>query len=137
MGLGVGGLMALCQAIIGDVVSPRERGRYQGYIGSVFGLATVAGPLLGGFLVEHLSWRWCFWVGIPIGIAALVVTERVLKLPFPRRRHAIDLAGRVPHRRRDQRPADALARRQGVRLELGLDLRTNRGRASCTRPGRW
>ena len=93
MGIGVGGLMALSQAIIGDVVSPRERGRYQGYIGSVFGLATVAGPLLGGFLVEHLSWRWCFWVGIPIGIVALVVTERVLQLPFPRRRHAIDWLG--------------------------------------------
>lgn len=93
MGIGVGGLMALSQAIIGDVVSPRERGRYQGYIGSVFGFATVAGPLLGGFLVEHLSWRWCFWVGIPIGIVALVVTERVLQLPFPRRRPAIDWLG--------------------------------------------
>lgn len=93
MGIGVGGLMALSQAIIGDVVSPRERGRYQGYIGSVFGLATVAGPLLGGFLVEHLSWRWTFWVGIPVGIVALVVTERVLKLPFPRRQHAIDWLG--------------------------------------------
>ncbi|WP_197674791.1 MDR family MFS transporter [Pedococcus dokdonensis] len=92
-GLGVGGLMALSQAIIGDVVSPRERGRYQGYIGSVFGLSTVAGPLLGGFLVEHLSWRWTFWAGIPIGIAALIVTERVLKLPFPRTRHAIDWLG--------------------------------------------
>lgn len=93
MGLGVGGLMALTQAIIGDVVSPRERGRYQGYIGAVFGLATVTGPLLGGFLVDHLSWRWTFWVGIPIGIAALLVTERVLQLPFPRRRHAIDWLG--------------------------------------------
>lgn len=93
MGLGVGGLMALSQAIIGDVVSPRDRGRYQGYIGSVFGLATVAGPLLGGFLVEHLSWRWTFWVGIPIGIVALLVTERVLQLPFPRRNHAIDWLG--------------------------------------------
>src|SRR5215213_2066878 len=92
-GLGVGGLMALSQAIMGDVVSPRERGRYQGYIGSVFGLATVAGPLLGGFLVEHLSWRWTFWAGIPVGLAALAVTERVLKLPFPRGRHAIDWLG--------------------------------------------
>src|SRR4051812_32084561 len=92
-GLGVGGLMALSQAIMGDVVSPRERGRYQGYIGSVFGLATVAGPLLGGFLVEHLSWRWTFWAGIPVGLAALVVTERVLKLPFPRRKNAIDWLG--------------------------------------------
>jgi len=92
-GLGVGGLMALSQAIMGDVVSPRERGRYQGYIGSVFGLATVAGPLLGGFLVEHLSWRWTFWAGIPVGVAALLVTERVLKLPFPRRKNAIDWLG--------------------------------------------
>lgn len=92
-GLGAGGLMALSQAIIGDVVSPRERGRYQGYMGSVFALSTVAGPLLGGFLVEHLSWRWTFWVGIPIGLAALVVTERVLQLPFPRRQHSIDWLG--------------------------------------------
>ena len=92
-GIGVGGLMALSQAIIGDVVSPRERGRYQGYIGGAFGLATVAGPLIGGYLVDHLSWRWTFWVGIPIGIAALVITERVLNLPFPRRKHAVDWLG--------------------------------------------
>ena len=92
-GLGVGGLMALSQAIIGDVVPPRERGRYQGYIGSAFGVATVAGPLIGGFLVDHLSWRWTFWAGIPVGLAALVVTERVLELPFPRRRHKVDWLG--------------------------------------------
>ena len=92
-GLGVGGLMALSQAIIGDVVSPRERGRYQGYIGSVFGLATVAGPLAGGFLVEHGSWRWTFWVGIPIGVVALLVTERALRFSFPCRRRAIDWLG--------------------------------------------
>ena len=92
-GLGIGGLMALSQAILGDVVSPRERGRYQGYIGGVFGLATVAGPLIGGFLVQHLSWRWTFWAGIPVAIAALIVTERVLKLPFPRRKHSIDWLG--------------------------------------------
>ncbi len=92
-GLGIGGLMALSQAIIGDIVAPRERGRYQGYIGSVFGLATVTGPLIGGFLVDALSWRWCFFVTIPIGIAALAVTERVLRLPFARQQHAIDYLG--------------------------------------------
>jgi EmrB/QacA subfamily drug resistance transporter len=92
-GLGIGGLIALPQAIIGDIVAPRQRGRYQGYVGSVFAIATVAGPLIGGFLVDTLSWRWCFFVAIPIGIAALVVTERVLRLPFPRREHAIDYVG--------------------------------------------
>ncbi len=92
-GLGIGGLMSLGQAIIGDIVSPRERGRYQGYMGSAFGLATVLGPLIGGVIVEHLSWRWTFFVGIPIGLAALVVTERVLQLPFPRREHKVDWWG--------------------------------------------
>ncbi|CAM3367075.1 MDR family MFS transporter [Stackebrandtia soli] len=92
-GLGVGGLMALSQAIIGDVVAPRERGRYQGYIGSVFGVSTVAGPLIGGFLVEHFSWPWTFWIGIPIGLIALIVVERVMKFPFPKRRHTIDWLG--------------------------------------------
>jgi MFS family permease len=91
--VGIGGLMALSQAIIGDVVAPRQRGRYQGYVGAVFAAATVAGPLIGGFLVDTLSWRWCFFVAIPIGIAALVVTERVLRLPFPRREHTIDYVG--------------------------------------------
>jgi EmrB/QacA subfamily drug resistance transporter len=92
-GLGIGGLMALSQAIIGDIVSPRERGRYQGYIGSVFGVASVAGPLIGGFLVDGPGWRWCFYVGVPIGIAAYVVTNRVLTMPFTRRDHQIDYLG--------------------------------------------
>ncbi len=92
-GLGIGGLMSLGQAIIGDIVSPRERGRYQGYMGSAFGLATVLGPLIGGVIVEQTSWRWTFFVGIPIGLAALVVTERVLQLPFPRRQHKVDWLG--------------------------------------------
>jgi EmrB/QacA subfamily drug resistance transporter len=92
-GLGIGGIMSLGQAIIGDIVSPRERGRYQGYMGSTFGLATVLGPLIGGVIVQHLSWRWTFFVGIPIGLAALIVTERVLQLPFPRRTPAIDWWG--------------------------------------------
>jgi EmrB/QacA subfamily drug resistance transporter len=92
-GLGIGGILALTQAIIGDVVAPRERGRYQGYLGAVFGLSTVAGPLLGGFLVEHLSWRWTFWVSIPIGLVALAVTQRSLRVPFARRRAVIDWWG--------------------------------------------
>jgi EmrB/QacA subfamily drug resistance transporter len=92
-GLGAGGLMALAMAIIGDIVSPRERGRYQGYFGGVFALASVGGPLLGGFFVDQLSWRWIFYINVPIGIVALVVTSVVLKLPFARRPHAIDYTG--------------------------------------------
>lgn len=92
-GLGIGGLLAMTQAIMGDIVSPRERGRYQGYLGSAFGVATVAGPLIGGFLVDRLSWRWCFFVAIPIAAVALIVTERVLNLPFPRRHRKIDWLG--------------------------------------------
>jgi EmrB/QacA subfamily drug resistance transporter len=92
-GLGIGGLMALSQAIIGDVVSPRERGRYQGYMGSVFGVASVGGPLIGGFLVDGPGWRWTFYVGVPIGIAAFVVTNRVLRMPFTRRDHQVDYLG--------------------------------------------
>jgi EmrB/QacA subfamily drug resistance transporter len=92
-GLGAGGLMALAIAIIGDVVSPRERGRYQGYIGAVFAVASVAGPLLGGFFVDNLSWRWAFYVNLPVGIAALLVTSVALDLPFRRTGHAVDYLG--------------------------------------------
>ncbi|HEX5365396.1 MAG TPA: MDR family MFS transporter [Acidimicrobiales bacterium] len=92
-GLGAGGLMSLAQAIIGDIVSPRERGRYQGYMGSVFAVSSVAGPLLGGFFVDHLSWRWCFYVNLPIGLVALVVTTSVLNLPFTRHEHRVDYLG--------------------------------------------
>ena len=77
-GIGGGGLMIGAQAIIGDVVSPRERGRYQGIFGAVFGVTSVAGPLLGGFFVENLSWRWVFYINLPIGVVALVVIAAVL-----------------------------------------------------------
>jgi EmrB/QacA subfamily drug resistance transporter len=80
-GVGVGALTALVQVILSDLVSPRERGRYMGYLGGVFGVGTVAGPLLGGLLTDGLGWRWCFFVGIPFALVALVVLQRTLHLP--------------------------------------------------------
>lgn len=92
-GLGGGGLIVGAQAIIGDVVSPRERGRYQGLFGAVFGVTSVAGPLLGGFFVENLTWRWIFYVNLPIGAIALVVIAAVLPASATRQRHRIDYLG--------------------------------------------
>ncbi|HSP56361.1 MAG TPA: MFS transporter, partial [Dehalococcoidia bacterium] len=80
-GAGAGGLISMAMAIIGDILSPRERGRYQGYTGSVFAFSSVAGPLVGGFFTDSLTWRWVFWMNLPLGLAALVVTTIVLKLP--------------------------------------------------------
>src|SRR4029077_18015250 len=81
------------QAIIADVVSPGERVVYQGYFGAVFGASSVAGPLIGGFFTDHLSWRWVFYINVPLGILALVVTSVVLRLPAGRVEHRIDFAG--------------------------------------------
>ena len=84
-GLGGGGLMGLAQTIIADMVTPRERGRYQGYIGAVFAASSVGGPVLGGFLTEHLDWSLIFWINLPLGLAALGMTSSVLKrVPFTR-----------------------------------------------------
>jgi EmrB/QacA subfamily drug resistance transporter len=92
-GAGAGGLMTLAMTIIADVVPSRERGRYQGYLGGLFAVSSVVGPLLGGFITDNLSWRWVFYVNIPIGIVALIVISAVLKLPRHRVQHSIDWAG--------------------------------------------
>jgi EmrB/QacA subfamily drug resistance transporter len=92
-GLGAGGLMTLAMAIVADIVSPRERGRYQGYIQMVFVLASVAGPLLGGLFADHLSWRWVFYVNLPIGAVALTVISTTLPLTTSDRRPRIDWLG--------------------------------------------
>ena len=92
-GIGAGGLMVGAQAIIGDVVPPRERGRYQGWMGGVFALASVAGPLIGGFLTDDVSWRWIFYINVPIAAVALFVTATVLKTHTGRISHNIDWLG--------------------------------------------
>src|SRR5215212_609615 len=95
-GVAAGGLMTLAMAAVGDLVSPRERGRYQGYIAAVFAGATVLGPLVGGLLVEHVSWRWVFYVNVPVGLVALA--GLAAKLPAPEvapPAHRLDLSGAV------------------------------------------
>ena len=94
-GIGAGGLLALVQVIMARMIAPRERGRYSGYLGAVFALATVLGPLVGGVIVDTswLGWRWCFYVGVPFAAIAIVVLQKTLKLPTIRREAKIDYLG--------------------------------------------
>jgi EmrB/QacA subfamily drug resistance transporter len=94
-GLGGGGLFVTTIAVVGDIIPPRDRGRYQGLFGGVFGVSTVIGPLLGGFFVDNLSWRWIFYVNIPIGLVALAVIGTAFQAPRDQAQHTIDYLGAV------------------------------------------
>lgn len=93
-GLGGAGLMAMAQAAVADVVAPRERGRYQGYLASMWGIASIGGPIVGGYVTDHLTWRWLFWANLPIGLVAIYLCDRALRtIPVQRRTAQIDWAG--------------------------------------------
>ena len=95
-GIGAGGMISVSQAIIGDIIPPRERGRYQGYFSSMYAVASVAGPVLGGYMTEYLSWRWVFLINLPLGLGAWLVAQRTLVgLPIPQRKPIIDYLGTV------------------------------------------
>ncbi len=92
-GIGAGGLIAMATTILGDIFSPRERGKYMSYMMLIFGAATVGGPLLGGYLTDHYTWRWIFYINVPIGLAAILITHFKLDLPTPDTNHDIDYLG--------------------------------------------
>jgi EmrB/QacA subfamily drug resistance transporter len=94
-GAGIGFIMPLSQAIIGDIISPRERGKYQGMLGASFGVASIVGPAAGGFITEHYSWRWLFFINLPFAVLTLVVVALYMHVPNERKPHKIDVAGSV------------------------------------------
>ena len=118
-GLGGGGLMVITMAAIADVIPPAERGRLQGLFGGVYGLATVVGPLLGGFIVEHLSWRWIFYINVPLGIVALVVIGARVQAAHGARETQDRLHGRRVSRRPPS-PASSCSRAKAARCCRGV-----------------
>jgi len=92
-GLGGGGLLVTTMVVIGDLVPPRERGKYQGFFGAVFGVSTIIGPLIGGFIVEHFTWRWIFYVNLPVGVLALAVIAWAFRVPSAERKRVVDYLG--------------------------------------------
>ena len=127
-GLGGGGLISLAQTIIADIVAPKERGRYQGYIAGVFVTSSVAGPVLGGFFAEHLHWSLIFWINLPLGLLAFLMTNRVLRrLPRHERPHRLDVLGAVLMVAGDRRAAaGAELGRHALSLGLAADPRPAR-----------
>lgn len=128
-GLGAGGLLPLAQAAIADLVPPRERGRYQGFVGIVWATAAVAGPLLGGTLTDHASWRWIFLLNLPIGIVALTVVAKTLRPPATRGEHRIDWVGAARRCSRSRSRASCSRR-------CGVGRRTRGARGRCSAPPR-
>src|SRR5258708_21735661 len=94
-GAGMGFIMPLSQAIIGDIISPRERGKYQGMMGASFGVASIIGPAAGGYITQNFSWRWLFFINIPFAVLTLLVVALYMHVPNARRKHAIHVWGRL------------------------------------------